>query len=95
LRFACYRMSSKEGSLCNIRGGFPWEKSRDTCSRIRRRFPVCVSRLVWIGDQSSRLFISPYVGAVRGVLKEKARIDAEIDAYIAREFNDGSGGVKR
>jgi hypothetical protein len=26
------------------------------------------------------------VGAVRGVLKEKARIDAEIDAYIAREF---------
>jgi hypothetical protein len=42
-----------------------------------------------------RLFISPYVGAVRGVLKEKARIDAEIDAYIAREFNDGSGGVKR
>ena len=42
-----------------------------------------------------RLFISPYVGAVRGVLKEKAWIDAEIDAYIAREFNDGSGGVKR
>ena len=42
-----------------------------------------------------RLFIPPYVGAVRGVLKEKARIDAEIDAYIAREFNDGSGGVKR
>jgi hypothetical protein len=36
-----------------------------------------------------RLFISPYVGAVRGVLKEKARIDAEIDAYIEREFNSG------
>jgi hypothetical protein len=33
-----------------------------------------------------RVFISPWVGAVRGVLKEKARIDAEIDAYIAREF---------
>jgi hypothetical protein len=49
-----------------------------------------------LGIKSSpRLFISPYVGAVRGVLKEKARIDAEIDAYIAREFNDGSGGVKR
>ena len=42
-----------------------------------------------------RLFISPYVGAIRGILKEKARIDAEIDAYIAREFNDGSGGIKR
>lgn len=42
-----------------------------------------------------RLFLSPYVGAVRGILKEKARIDAEIDAYIAREFNDGSGDVKR
>lgn len=49
-----------------------------------------------LGIKSSpRLFISPYVGAVRGVLKEKARIDAEIDAYIAREFNDGSEGVKR
>jgi len=49
-----------------------------------------------LGIKSSpRLFISPYVGAVRGVLKEKARIDAEIDAYIAREFDDGSGGVKR
>jgi hypothetical protein len=49
-----------------------------------------------LGIKSSpRLFISPYVGAIRGILKEKARIDAEIDAYIAREFNDGSGGVKR
>jgi hypothetical protein len=49
-----------------------------------------------LGIKSSpRLFISPYVGAVRGALKEKARIDAEIDAYIAREFNDGSVGVKR
>ena len=49
-----------------------------------------------LGIKSSpRLFISPYVGAVRGILKEKARIDAEIDAYIAREFNDGSGDVKR
>lgn len=38
-----------------------------------------------------RLFISPYVGAVRGVLKEKARIDAEIDAYIEREFNESPG----
>jgi hypothetical protein len=38
-----------------------------------------------------RLFISPYVGAVRGILKEKARIDAEIDAYIDREFNERSG----
>jgi hypothetical protein len=49
-----------------------------------------------LGIKSSpRLFISPYVGAIRGILKEKARIDAEIDAYIAREFNDGSGGIKR
>lgn len=49
-----------------------------------------------LGIKSSpRLFISPYVGAIRGILNEKARIDAKIDAYIAREFNDDSGGVKR
>lgn len=44
---------------------------------------------ILLGIKSApRVFISPVVGAVRGVLKEKARIDAEIDAYIAREFKE-------
>jgi hypothetical protein len=44
---------------------------------------------VWLGIKSApRVFISPWVGAVQGILKEKARIDAQIDAYIAREFNE-------
>lgn len=41
-----------------------------------------------------RLIIAPWVGAVRGMLEEKDRIDAEInaelDAYMAREFKEES-----
>jgi hypothetical protein len=59
-------------------------------------FSLFVLAALYGGIKSSpRVFFSPWVGAIRGTLKEKARIDAEIDAYIAREFNDGSGGVKR
>jgi hypothetical protein len=44
---------------------------------------------IWLGIKSApRVFISPWVGAVRGMWKEKERIDAEIDAYIAREFKE-------
>ncbi len=43
------------------------------------------SVMLWI-KFAPRVFISPWVGAVRGILKEKARVDAEIAAYIAREF---------
>jgi hypothetical protein len=49
--------------------------------------------LLWI-KIAPRVLIAPWVGAVRGMLKEKARIDAEInaelDAYVAREFKEES-----
>ena len=56
---------------------------------MNRKFWGFVKFSIWLGIKSfPRVFISPYVGAVRGVLKEKERIDAEIDAYIAREFKE-------
>lgn len=49
--------------------------------------------LLWI-KISPRVIIAPWVGTVRGMLMEKARIDAEInaelDAYMAREFKEES-----
>ena len=57
---------------------------------MNRKFWEFVKFSIWLGIKSfPRVFISPYVGAVRGVIKEKDRIDAEIDAYIAREFKEG------
>ncbi len=41
-----------------------------------------------------RLLIAPVVGAFRGAASERERIDAQISAYIEREFGEGpaSGG---
>jgi hypothetical protein len=33
-----------------------------------------------------RLFVAPYVGAVRGVMAEKERIDAQMAAFDARQI---------
>ena len=42
---------------------------------------------VMLGIKSApRLFVAPYVGAVRGVLAEKERIDAEMAAFDARQL---------
>ena len=56
---------------------------------MKRKFWGFVKFSILLGIKSyPRVFISPWVGAVRGVLKEKERIDAEIDAYLAREFKE-------
>ena len=56
---------------------------------MNRKFWEFVKFSMWLAIKSfPRVFIAPYVGAVRGILKEKKRIDAEIDAYIAREFKE-------
>jgi hypothetical protein len=56
---------------------------------MNRKIWEFVKFSIWLGIKSApRVFISPWVGAVRGMWKEKERIDAEIDAYIAREFKE-------
>ena len=37
-----------------------------------------------------RITVSPFVGAFRGLVKEAERVQAEIDAYNARDFGGAS-----
>ena len=56
---------------------------------MNRKFWEFAKFSIWLGIKSSpRVFISPWVGAVQGMIKEKERIDAEIDAYVAREYKE-------
>ena len=56
---------------------------------MNRKIWEFVKFSILLGVKSApRAFYLPWVGAVQAMIKEKERIDAEVDAYIAREFKE-------